>query len=354
MGIARGLALRAAVCLLALVVAGSAAAADTTALKGRTIRVVIGSAGGNLGDAIARVYFKAMAEALPDSTVRVQNLAGAGGARAIKDVQEAGGSAITLGWSSNAPLYQHMMTPGSAAFGRLNVRWIGSFMSGQRVLVVRGNLGIRTLDELRARRGQLKFAGSELQEASTIDAYIFNAVLDLGIKIVPGMEVAQIAALLIAGDVDAGIVGTTSMSEHLRSGAMVPILKYTDDAAPDYLNGVAKLADFDEDPGAREVMAMIRALVRNRTLLFAAPNTDNASLDALRAVFERVAADPAFRAQAEKLDVTEPTGGLALEAAFDGANGDVGGRLVSVGIAARAYFECGKRMSDTGARSCPR
>jgi tripartite-type tricarboxylate transporter receptor subunit TctC len=354
MGIVRRFALQAIACLLALFVAVPAAAADTTALKGKSIRVVIGSTPGNVGDAIARLYFKAMADALPDSTVRVQNLGGAGGVRAIKEVQEANGSAVTLGWSGNGPLYQHMLTPGAAAFGRLNVRWVGSVMSGQRVLVVRSGLGIRTLDQLRARRGQLTFGGSEQQDALTIEAYILNAALDLGVKIVPGLELSQIAALMLAGDVDVAIVGTTGMNDYLRTGSMVPLMKYVDEQGLDFLKGVPKLADLDEDPGAREVTQMIRTLIRTRSFVFAAPGTDNATVDALRAVFDGVTADPAFRTQAEKFDVSEPTPGMALDAALNGANGEVGGRLESVGAAARFYVECGKRMSDAGARSCPR
>jgi tripartite-type tricarboxylate transporter receptor subunit TctC len=349
-------AVRRFVCLVAIAAAAggdSAAAADTAALKGKTIRAVIGSQAGGVGDAVARLYFKGMADALPDTTVRVQNLQGAGGSRAIKEVQEASGTSVTLGFSSNGPLYTDILTPDKSVYGRLAVKWVGSFMIGQRVLVARPGLGVRTLDDLKSRAGQTKFGAGEAGDATTVDSYMLNAITGLGARIVPGMEPPQLTALLLAGDIDVAILGSTTLADHLRAGALVPLLKYTDDARPDFLQAVPSLTGVGGEPKAREVLAMMQTLVRMRNLVFAAPNTDKATLDALRSVFDVVAAEPAFLAQAAKFDVSEPTPGVALDEALNGPGAEASGRLLSIGEAARFYHQCGTKMSDAAVKSCP-
>jgi tripartite-type tricarboxylate transporter receptor subunit TctC len=336
-------------CLIAAFFLAPAHAGDLDALKGKTIRVIIGSTPGGTNDTVMRGFFKFLEETLPETTIRLQNVAGSGGAKAIKELQDSDGNLVTLASFNSAPLFAQLVSPEALPYDLGKVQWIGSLTKLQRVLAVRAELGVPTLDDVRSMDRQPLIATGDANNASTIGALLLNTVLGLRMKVVTGTEDAQQDAMLLSGDVDAKLGAIIELKPHLDSGLLVPIANLTKDNIPDSLKSVPSIVEAAAPSVPHDVVAMVENLNKMSFLLVASPSTAPDVVTALRAAFDATAANPALVAFVEKagLAVT-PTSGAELAVQTEKMFGPSSAALQE---AFKSLLACGKKMSE-GAKGC--
>jgi tripartite-type tricarboxylate transporter receptor subunit TctC len=320
----------------------SAEADELDALKDQTIRAVIGSSPGGTTDTVARLFLTHVRNVLPETTIRIQNIEGGGGAKAIKEIQEARGSTITMGILNYGAIYRQLVSPEVSPYDLTRLQWIGSIARVQRLLTMREGLGGTSFDTL-LKLDRQPIAGSEdAFDPSAIETLLLNAMTGLRTKLVTGMSNDQRDALLLSGDVDVDLSNPFGIGDE-----MIPILKFTKDGFP---------ASFDEIPSIGDVLRpgvpddlpfLMETLDRSGRMVAAAPETDANLVEALRHAFDRVVADPGFVGAMEDLKIAvSRTSGPELASRLDRILGPSSSDFRAT---VQSYLDCGKRISESGA-----
>jgi tripartite-type tricarboxylate transporter receptor subunit TctC len=335
--------------IVALLLGCSNALADEfDILKGKSIRAVIGTTPGNINDATARAFLAALGRVLPETTIRSQNIEGAGGAAALREVQTARGETIAI--VANGPIYAEMMAPEGVPSDLSRMRWIGSLIDNQRLLFIRKGLGGTSLETLYKLGRQPIAASSDAVSPSTIEALMLSAMTGLRLKVVPGVSDAMRDTMLLAGNVDVNVSGYSARRQLIETGVVIPVLRLGDGSYPDAVKSLPRIADVVREGVPAELVYFMEGLNRIGLLVGAAPATDPAVVSALGAAFEKAVADSDYKSQlaANGQTSTGSTSGAELaeimRRLFDGNAG--------LRASIKAYRECGQRISDGLATDC--
>lgn len=343
--------LAAVVFVLTLQTAVTASNADELdALKGKTIRGVIGEAAGETTDVQSRLFFKYLQKALPDTTILLQNKPGGGGGKALKELFDASGEVLTIATLSRNPIYAELMKPDDAPYDISKMIWVGSLAKVNRVFAVRSSLGGATVKYIQDLGRQPMVGATSSLGAAAIEPLMLNAMTTLRFKVVSGMSEADRQVMLLAGDLD-GRMGTLYELQPLfDSGDMVPVLKFTKEGYPKAMDNVPTIADVVEGNATTDIVYVLETLDRIGGLMVAAaPNSDPELLKGLQVAFDQVTSSADFRDEAAKIYFSiDPKNGDELTEALSriiGPTSDLGEKM-------RAAFDCGTKKSETGALTC--
>jgi tripartite-type tricarboxylate transporter receptor subunit TctC len=334
-----------------LLVDSPSRADELDVLKGQTIRVIIGGSPGATTDVAARALFDTMESILPDTTIRIQNINGSGGGKAINEMMGSdGGSLITLVVAGNGPIYAQLTSPDLTKYDLTSLQWIGAIERAERFLGIRGSLKSSSVDALRGLDRQPISPTSDKLSSSTIQNYLVSAMLGLRMKVVTGTDDGQQSAMLLAGDVDALIGNPFDMASMVESGDVVPVLKFSKDTAAKILDGVPAIADVIPADLPKDLAYVLETLDKLGRVYAAAPATDPEIVAGLRVAFDRAASDPAYveEMSRQKINIS-PTPGAEVGGAIEKLLGPSGAGLRST---LQSYLACGEKMSDEGAESC--
>jgi tripartite-type tricarboxylate transporter receptor subunit TctC len=337
---------------LSALLAGAPSTADELdILKGQTIRVIIGSGPGSTTDIPARALFNVMERLLPDTTIRLQNINGSGGGKAINEMMgSGGGSLVTIVVTGNGPIYAKLTSPDLSPHDLTSLQWIGAIEKAERFLGIGKALGSSSVDALRGLDRQPVAGSTDKLSSTTIQYYLVSAMLGLRMKVVLGTDEGQQAAMLLSGNLDASIGNPFDLTGMVESGDIVPVLKFSRDTAAKILEGVPVLADVAPADVPKDLVYVMETLDKLGRVYAAAPATDPKIVDALRVAFDRAASDAAFLEDMNRRKINiSPTPGAEVREAVQKLLGPSGEGLRS-GL--QSYLACGEKMSDQGAESC--
>jgi tripartite-type tricarboxylate transporter receptor subunit TctC len=334
-----------------MLVDAPSSADELDVLKGQTIRVIIGGSPGATTDVAARALFDTMEGILPDTTIRIQNINGSGGGKAINEMMGSeGGSLITLVVAGNGPIYAQLTSPDLAKHDLTSFQWIGAIEKAERFLGIRGSLKSSSVDALRSLERQPISPTSDKLSSSTIQNYLVSAMLGLRLKVVTGTDDGQQSAMILSGDVDALIGNPFDMASMVESGDIIPVLKFSKDTVAKILEDVPAIADIVPADLPKELPYVLETLDQLGRVYAAAPATDPQVVGGLRVAFDRAASDPAFveEMSRQKINIS-PTSGTQVSEAIEKLLGPSGASLRTT---LQSYLACGEKMSDQGVENC--
>ncbi len=307
-------------CLLAAILASlfalaNAAFAQTDAARqAREVRIMVGSASGGGYDAYARLAAPFLGRHLPGNpAVIVQNVPGGGGlklANTMAQIAPRDGTAIAI-TNRNliaAPLLK-MVEAGAAQYDPDAFVWLGNLNNDVSFLVMRAELGVTSVDDLRKREFIAGAAGPT--DNNGLFPYFFNNLLGARFKVVSGYPSSpELALALDRGEID-GVVGFSWASlkvqrpDWLRDKKVLLLAQFGLTPLPEQPDVplVIDLARNETDRRALELMATLNTLGRP---FFAPPGTAPAAAANLRRAFADLAQDEDFLAAAarQQFDVT--------------------------------------------------
>ena len=132
----------------------SAGAQEPVSLKGKTIRLVVGTPPGGGYDTYARLVARHLADYLPGRpTMIVVNMPGASGMNAVTWLysQAPHDGTVIATFNKSQPFYQALGELG-ARFKTQELTWIGSLSQAPDLVSVWHTAGARTIDEANASR----------------------------------------------------------------------------------------------------------------------------------------------------------------------------------------------------------
>lgn len=335
--------------LLARGAVGAAEADDLAPLRGQTIRLIIAAPVGGSNDKLARLFGQALGAALPDASVRMQNIEGGSGALGAKEIHEAAGNLITIGLIHAGPVYSQIMAEEALPYDLSKFHWIGALTTNQRFLGVHKSQAPIDARKPEQKKKRLVYLVPTAGSPGYVDGMLVNAITQLRLKVVPGFKQEQQDSMFLAGEADAVIASFGAADELVESGELVPLFRFGDRATPPALSTVPSLSEIARPGTDPEVLAVVLQLNDINRFIVAAPATAPDKVQALRAAFETITTNEAYaRAVGEAKLVHSPTNGATVEENFRrllGSESSLKSKL-------KAYLECGKKISDEAAEAC--
>lgn len=288
-------------------------AEETTFYQGKTLTIVEGRSPGGTGSLRTQAVVKYLQKYLPGNpSVAYQFMAGGGGIAAAnhmaQGVKPDGLTIANIGVSFYS----------SAILGASGVRYrledfvsLGSaYSGGPRVLLIRDDLGLDTVEKVRAHKG-LRFGNRSIGHATYVYDRLFAYMLDLNDpRWVLGYDSLEIGPAILRGEADAQVQSVHTLirrnSEWLKNGFTFPVFAKDVtgkglDAYPQFARGVPSLDRFVDTDLKRAVMRFYYGSNPATSVFFAPKGIPQPALKVLRDAFGKVWADRQFIEEYERL-----------------------------------------------------
>jgi tripartite-type tricarboxylate transporter receptor subunit TctC len=307
--------------LFASQIAGSAhAQQDDVAnfYRGRTVQAVVGYTPGSTFELYLRTFVRHLGSHVPGNPlIVVQHMPGAGSLKAtgyLAGVAPRDGSVI--GIINPVTTIEPMIDPANAKFDPRTFKWLGSLNSEISTCAF-WNKDLRTLADLKRRTIVVGSTGPA--SGSTVDARVLGPLAGIDFKVVtgyPGLTEVRLAAERGEVDGHCGLLVSalkTDVWDAFKAGKVaIPVQmglkKHVE--LPDIPNAY-DLATKEED---RQLFRLIFGPWAFGRPLLAPPQTPGDRVEALRKAFNDTVADPAFVAEAKKINMEiQPTAPDAIE-----------------------------------------
>jgi tripartite-type tricarboxylate transporter receptor subunit TctC len=292
---------------LALPFAAAAANDDDDFYRGKTMSLIIPIGPGGAYDTYSRLVARYLGKQLPGSPVIVpRNMPGAGGTIASNHVYNlAPQDGTTLSMITSSFAMEQLFDNPQIKYDARKLLAVGRLLDTTSVIFFWHTSPIKTVDDLRKLPSTVGISGVYEIPAARMRA--MNRFLGMQMRLIPGYPSAKDYVLAVErGETDGGTstyIGLSQLfSGYLREKKLNIVVQFalTRDAdMPD----IPTVMELTNDPEVRQIFSY---LVSNDAIgrsLFTTPNVPPARLALLRTAFQKMLADPEFRAEAERLNL---------------------------------------------------
>ena len=317
-------ALLAAVGGLALGVAAPCHAEEAPFFAGKSIQMVVGFDVGGGYDLYARTVARHWSRHIPGNPNFVpQNMPGAGtrtAANWLYNVAPKDGTAVGTIVQS-AAVDQALGEPG-IRYDAAQFNWIGNPIVDNLVTLSWAASGLATLEDVKTKGGL--FCGSTGGGPTTVFPRVINQLLGTEIKVIAGYR-GQSAVNIAMERNEVNCIGGTTWSsvkatmQPLLEARKINLLVQWGTAADAEISAYAKrkvplIQDYGQNELDRRVLVFIGAGAAFGRPILAPPGIPPERVAILRQAFDRTMADPAFLAEAAKLNMDiKPLGGTEMQ-----------------------------------------
>ena len=289
----------------------ASAAGQTVAdfYKGKVLKVIIGYAPGGGFDAYARLLAEHLPKHLPGHpTAVVQSMPGAASVKAANFIYSIGPQDGTLiGIPNHAvPLNAFVWREVGDGLDVTKLNWIGRLDAIDVVNVAWHSSGVKSLDDVKTR--QLPIAATSPTGTSVMMPTAMNKLVGTQFKVVQGYKGTAEQYLAMEKGEAAGM-GNAIWSQLKRShphwiteNKLVPLYQDGYKRAPglEDVPTAIELAKNDED---RKVFRLLGSTAEVGRSFYVGPQVPQERVAALRQAFTAMTQDPAFRREAEALNI---------------------------------------------------
>ena len=304
-------------------VCSAPASADAVAdfYKGKTMTIVVGFSPGGGYDLYARLLSRHIGRNMPGTPdVIVQNSPGAGSLTAVRQLDATlakDGRYMTA--FNPALLLESLTSPEKAKFNFANLAWIGSMYPDVRVCYFWHTTGIKTWDDVVARK-EINIGATGRGTGAYVNAAILKNLFQVNLRIILGFPggAEQILALE-RGELDADCGSWSSVpSDWLRDKKVTPVVTFSSGRVEGLPENVRFVGDFAKTQEQRDILSLLTAggeLGRPYVMSQAVPAD---RVEAVRKAFDASMKDKALLAEAARLNAPiDPTPGARAKEIID-------------------------------------
>jgi tripartite-type tricarboxylate transporter receptor subunit TctC len=276
----------------------------------RQVTILAGTATGGTYDLYARTIARHIGKYIPGSPkVVVQNVPGAGGylgAMRVLGVGPHDGTIIGAMGSSALP-FQPLLDPNSPKFDPLNINWLGSTAGYNVLMLVRSDVPVYSVDDLRKR--ETVMATIAAGQFNSVVVAASNAALGTRIKGVRGHKGMNPAMLALeSGEVEGYPTAPVDAlkrlySKQIADGTFRLLLQFGPAPSKDFPN-VPYALDLAKTAADRSLLEVAQGPLGVGYAYMLGPSVPQDRAAALRAAFETTLRDPDFLADANKQVLT--------------------------------------------------
>ena len=307
-------AMRFLVTLLFCSVSPSLGFSQTPFFQGKTIKIINNDPAGTAGLRVKTVLPFLRKYVPGNPTVVIEFMEGGGGRRAANHMfQNAKSDGLTIGALSSSVVGLQVMKETGVMYDIDKFIYLGTPVSeNHNVIYTRGELGLNSLDKLRAAPG-LRLGAQEVGAVAYISARLFAYFLDLKApKFVTGYNSREADVALRNGEIDSRANNVTSVLTRNRDWVEKGVMDFhailavpkDDKPAHPRLAQLPEIESFARTEKERRLLAMWRGFRTAASPYVLPPATPKDRVEILQEAMRKVFKDPEFRAEFKKL-VTE-------------------------------------------------
>jgi tripartite-type tricarboxylate transporter receptor subunit TctC len=275
-------------------------AAESGMFEGKTITYIVATTPGGGYDTYGRLIARYLQKYLPGSRVLVKNVPGAGNIIGANEIYAARPDGLTIGMFNTGLIYDQLVHRDGVRFDLTKFSWLGKAASDGRALLISNASGIKSFDDVLKSKRPIKFAASGVGAASYNDTRILADALHLNIQIVNGFTGNEGEMSMLRGEVAAQVGSVDSLEQFVKSGHGFWALSLSGSNA---LAGVPRASDYVKDERGKKMLALLQALSEMGRLTAGPPAIPANILAAERGALTALMKDPAFLADAKKLNL---------------------------------------------------
>jgi tripartite-type tricarboxylate transporter receptor subunit TctC len=311
-------------CSLPVAVTGPCDAEEAAFFAGKSIQIVVGFDVGGGYDLYARTVARHWSRHIPGNPTFVpQNMPGAGTRTAANWLYNVGpkdGTAVGTIVQS-AAVDQALGEPG-IRYDAAKFNWIGNPIVDNLVTLAWNASGLATLEDVKAKGGL--FCGSTGGGPTTVFPRVINQLLGTQIKVISGYP-GQNAVNIAMERNEVNCIGGTTWSSvkatmrPLLEARKINLLVQWGTAADPEISAYAKrnvplIQDYGQTDLDRRVLVFIGSGAAFGRPILAPPDVPPDRIAILRQAFDRTMTDPAFLAEAAKLNMDiKPLAGAEIQ-----------------------------------------
>ena len=291
--------------LAALPSAGMAAEQARPFYAGKQITIVVGLPPGGGADAYARLVQHYLARHIDGApTILVQNMPGAGSLKAVMYLNTtAPADGTVMATFSSALIEEALTAPERVKVDFRSYKWIGKVSEDVRVCYVWGASGVKNWQDMVGRRNALFMGATAPGTAGNADTAMLQSLFGVKIRQVQGYAGSADKRLAVERrEIDGDCGGWTAVPEDwLRDKKINVVVRLS----PTLVAGLDKTVPFGGDlvknERERRLYDFLIAPERLGRLFMVSDKVPADRGAILRAAFDAMIADPAFRAEAQRL-----------------------------------------------------
>lgn len=284
-----------------MVLAGTASAQSAEEFyRGKTITYIVSTAPGGGYDTYARLIAKHMENHLPDTTIVVKNVPGAGHIIGTNQLYASKPDGLTIGSFNTGLVYAQVLNKEGIRFDLSKMTWIGKAAADGRVIIVSSKSAIKTLDGLHTAKTPVKFGGSGPGSASYNEVHMLIKALDLNIDYIPGYSGREDEMAILRGELEGAMGSLSSFLPFVENGYGRMLVQMGSKPAAEYPD-TPMAKDVIKDPAGRSIAALIASQAELSRLTAAPPGVPEDRAKFLVAAYKATMEDPALLKEAEKL-----------------------------------------------------
>jgi tripartite-type tricarboxylate transporter receptor subunit TctC len=289
-------------------------AADRPFYAGKTINLIVGEPPGGGSDAYARLLSRHLAKYIAGTpAIVVQNMPGAGTLKSVMYVNTtAPQDGTVIATFSSALIEQALLAPQRVNVDFRKYAWIGNISEDVRVCYVWGASGVKSFSDMRGRPRPLFWGATAPGTAGNADSAMLQNLFGVKIQQVQGYAGSADKRLAVERrEIDGDCGGWTSVPEDwLKAKKINVMLRLSPTLVPGMDGGVPFGGDLTKDARERQLYDFLIAPERLGRLYMMSEKIPADRIAVLRAAFDKMVADPAFRAEAGRMRllVTPMTG----------------------------------------------
>lgn len=287
--------------------------------RGKQLRFVVGSAVGGAYDLYARAVARQIVHHIPGNpTVIVQNLPAAGGMVMTNQLYSQGPKdgtviGVPLNGIPTAPMLQ-----AGAQFDSAKLNWLGSINREAYIGFIWHTVPVLRIGEAATR--ELLVGSTTVGTTMNDFPLLLNDLLGYKFKVVRGYQgTPQINLAIERGEIEGnagvGLASVKALTQHWIDEKKIRILVQYNFRPHPELSGVPLVMSLARTDTERSAMRLLFARTEYARPFFLPPDAPTERVDALRRAFDATMKDPAFLAEAAKLQLdVSPMTGEALQA----------------------------------------
>jgi tripartite-type tricarboxylate transporter receptor subunit TctC len=288
--------------------------------RGKTVRIVVGSAPGGGFDTYARAIAREMGKHIPGApSVVVENMTGAGSLRAANYLYRmAKPDGLTIGHFLGGLLLGQALGREGIEFDARKFEYLGVPVRESSVCGLHKNIGFTSFDQWLASKTPIKLGGIAPGNATDDLPKILQAGIGLPLQLVSGYKgTSEVRLAVEGGEVSGVCMGWDSMKatwrKQLEAGEVAVLVQATPRPHPE----LAKVPLAINFAKTQESRRLIEVGIHDMSAIFRPyalpPGVPKDRLQALRHAFAETLKDPEFLAAAEKSRLSiDPVGGEEL------------------------------------------
>jgi tripartite-type tricarboxylate transporter receptor subunit TctC len=289
-------------------VLGNVAHAEDAAsfFTGKTIRIVVGLPPGGSADAYARLVQRHLPAHLPGApSILVQNVPGAGGMKSVAYLQSLPDDGTALATFSSGLLTEAITSPGHINVDFRRENWLGNVSEDTRICYMWHTTGVRDWQDFLSRK-QVVFAASAPGTAGYVDAAMLRDLFGVHLKQINGYPgSAEMRLAVEKGEVEGSCGGWTATPDNwLLEYKINVIVRLSPTLVPGMDKSVPYAGDLVKTERDRATFDFLMAPEKLGRLFMASERVPADRVALLRKAFNAMAADPAFRRDADRQRLT--------------------------------------------------